>query len=74
VKTRNAIASTLTLLALAGGTALASTPAHAATAVTTCRTTVTHHHSVSAKGTVSDYTLRKHACGRDYTETEAGYT
>lgn len=71
---RTAIASTLTTIALAGGIAMASTPAHAATATTTCRTTVTHHHSVTSKGTVSDYTLSKHQCGKNYTEAEAGNT
>lgn len=68
-----AASAALSATMFAGGTAvLTSGTAHAATV--TCKTTVTHHHSVTSKGTVSDYTLRKYACGKNYTETETGTT
>ena len=61
-----------TAITIAGsGIALTSGAATAAT----CKTTVTHHHSVTAKGTVSDYTMTKQSCGTgNYTETENGTT
>jgi hypothetical protein len=74
------IATTMTggVFALTGGAAMATTvsantPPTMATTVA-CKTTVTHAHSVSAKGTVSGHTLVKRACGKNYTETENGFS
>jgi hypothetical protein len=53
-------------VALTGGTAMAAT--------VTCKTTLTHSHSVSSKGTVTDHTTLKKACGKNYDEWEHGYT
>lgn len=55
------------------GSAIAFTgTANAATV--SCFNNTTHHHSVSAKGTVTDYVLHKDGCTGHYTETEAGNT
>jgi len=71
---KTAVTGVIALSALSiPAVAFTSGSAHAAP-LADCRTTVTHHHSVTSAGTVSDYTMTKHACGRQYTEHETGST
>ncbi len=74
MRIRNRITTAIVTTALASS-AFALTSGAASAATVTCKTTITHHHSVSAKGTVSDTSTWKHSCGsKNYQERETGTT
>jgi hypothetical protein len=72
MRIRTAVAA-VAITVVSAGSAVAVTGGSPASAATLkCTYSTTHHQSVSAKGTVSSYTLTKSGCGRNYTEREQG--
>ena len=69
-------AGMLGTMTLAGTMALGmvATGGNAFAATVTCRSTTTHTHTVSSRGTVSDRTTLKKACGRNYDEWSHGWS
>jgi len=72
MRIRNIVASGVTFVVVAGSVIASTGTANASTG--SCFNNTTHHHSVTAKGTVTDYNLHKYGCTGRYTEVEAGNT
>jgi hypothetical protein len=73
MKIRN-IAATIATAVTLGTVGFVTTGGTAIAATITCKTTVTHHNSISATGAQSVYTLTKSGCGKNYNETETGWS